>query len=226
MVMPAYNEEGSIVQVLRDHVAVLERLDLEAWEIVCVDDGSTDKTPELLAEFQRTEPRLHVIRQHNQGIYSAFTCCYRNARGTYIYSTGSDGQWPVENLLPMLDRARSGAGLVIGVRSNLKDVYAPLRQVISRTFNLLPRVVFGVRLGDAGSVKLGLREIFQMELISRSPFFEAERIIRAQRAGHRLAYVPIRFLRRGAGKEGGASWKNVRNSIRDLLLCTWKLGIR
>jgi len=136
-----------------------------------------------------------------------------------VYLTGSDGQWPAENLLRMMPALKNGADLVVGVRSNRAEVYSLSRRVVSYLFNLLPRVLFGVRTADAGSVKLGLRGIFTLDLISRSPFVEAERIIQARRHGHRVEFVPIQFVRRSAGKEGGASWRNIRRSIGDCFRC-------
>jgi len=63
--MPVYNEQASIERVVRDHVEVLERLgsSVPEWEIVCVDDGSKDRTPEILRDLQKQVPQLRVIRQ-------------------------------------------------------------------------------------------------------------------------------------------------------------------
>jgi glycosyltransferase involved in cell wall biosynthesis len=199
VVMPAYNEEASIEAVIQDHFRILERNAgrIPQWEVVCVDDASRDRTFEILHALSQREPRLKVVRhQTNLGIFAAFTRCYRESSGTHIYMTGSDGQWPPENLEIMLDRLLSGADLVVGVRNNRREVYTLARRVISFAFNQLPRILFGVTVQDAGSVKLGVREVFQFELISKSPFFEAERIIKAARAGYKVDFVPIRFVTR------------------------------
>ncbi len=58
-----------------------------------------------------------------------------------------------------------------------------------------------------------------MELISRSPFAEAERIVKAQGYGYRVDFVPVEFRVRGGGKETGAKWSNVVASTRDCLKC-------
>ena len=227
VVMPAYNEEGAIEGVILDHVRILESLALPDWEIVCVDDASSDRTPQLLAALQQRFPRLRVVRhEKNQGIFASFSDCYREARGTHIYATGSDGEWPPENLPRMLERLQAGADLVVGVRTNRDAVYSISRRFISASFNALPRLLLGVPTRDAGSVKLGIRAIFDLELISRSPFFEAERIVKAQRAGFSVAFVPIQFRNRLSGKAGGASWGNIRSSLRDLLLCVKTYGMR
>ena len=226
--MPVYNEEVSIQKVVMDHVEVLERLGsaLPAWEIVCVDDGSRDRTPQILGELQAKDPRVRVIRQANQGIYGAFTRAYKESRGSHIFVTGSDGQWPATNIETLLRPIQAGAEVVIGVRTNRNEVYTPARRLISAVFNKLPQVLFGARLQDAGGTKLGIREIFDYNLISRSPFFEAERIILAQRQGLRVEFVPVQFLTRPGGKAMGASIRNLRTSVLDLFRCLWKYGVR
>jgi dolichol-phosphate mannosyltransferase len=228
VIMPAYNEEDAIERVILGHVTYLERLRhiVPEWEIVCVDDGSTDSTPEILRSLQLRIPRLRVIRQENQGIFGALSRGHREARGSHFYCTSSDGQFPPENLGLMLARVRSGAQLVVGVRTNRREVYSLPRRIISLFFNLLPSILFGVTVKDAGSDKLGLRDVFRFNLISRSPFFEAERIICAHRAGFRVDFVPIRFLTRSSGKAKGASWKNIRTSASDLVRCLCKYGFR
>jgi glycosyltransferase involved in cell wall biosynthesis len=228
IVMPVYNEELSIEPVIVEHVQVLKKLAhaVPDWEIVCVDDGSQDRTAAILHELQKRIHRLRVIRQENQGIYGALSRCYQEARGSHIFATGSDGQWPAENLESLLDSALSGAELVVGVRSNKREVYSPIRHFISVAFNLLAQVLFGEHVEDAGSHKLGVREIFLYPLISQSVFVEAERIIVAQRLGRRVEFLPIHFLPRKGGKASGASWKNVRASIADLLRCIAKYGFR
>ena len=226
--MPAYNEAAVIGEVILEHAAVLNELSatIPNWEIVVVNDGSTDRTEAVLEATRSRVPQLRWISQANQGIFGAVTRAYREARGSHIYSTGSDGQWPAENFRTMLPALLGGADLVIGVRQNRREVYGTGRRIISHGFNLLPRVVFGVKVGDAGSVKLGRREAFQYELISRSPFFEAERIIRAQREGLKVGFVPIVFQTRTQGKATGASWRNVRGSLRDAARCVAVYGLR
>jgi glycosyltransferase involved in cell wall biosynthesis len=228
-VMPAYNEEAAIESVIREHLRYLESIAprLQDWELVCVDDASRDRTSEILESLSRGEPKLRVIRHKtNQGIFAAFSTCYKEARGTHIFATGSDGQWPPENLGLLLDAVDGGAQLAVGVRNNRREVYTFLRRVISFGFNSLPPLLFGVRVQDAGSCKLGVREVFRFDLVSRSPFFEAERIIRASREGYRVDFVPIRFATRQGGKASGGSWKNVRSSLQDMMRCLRVYGFR
>ncbi|MGD0965377.1 MAG: glycosyltransferase family 2 protein [Candidatus Acidiferrales bacterium] len=229
VVMGAFNEEAAIEGVILKHVQVLQELQpsVPKWEIVCVDDGSTDATPQILDRLQSRVTELRVIRhQTNQGIAATQAHLYREVRGTHIYFTGSDGQWPPENLPRMLRLVLAGADLVVGVRENRKEVYNLRRQFVSFAFNLLPELLLGVKTRDAGSVKLGRRELFTLPLVSRSPFAEAERIVKAHRSGYKVDFIPIRFHNRSGGKAKGASWRNVVSSTGDLFRCCllYRLG--
>jgi polyisoprenyl-phosphate glycosyltransferase len=228
VVLPAYNEQASIEKVVIDHWRVLQGLEGIAtdWEIVVVDDASRDDTFKILKALQQRIPQLLVVRNaSNLGIFGAFARCYAEARGTHIYSTGSDGQWPAENLVPMATRVLAGTDVVVGVRTNRREVYSLARRIVSYGFNALPKWLFGVDVQDAGGVKLGTREIFDYGLISTSPFVEAERIIRAHRSGLRVEFIPIQFLVRAGGKAKGASWRNIRKSLLDVARCAAAYGL-
>ena len=231
IVMPAYNEATSIEQVILEHLQVLATLSevVADWEILCLDDASTDHTLEILERLAQRVDRLKVLRhQANRGISVSFADLFHAARGTHIYATASDGQWPAANLVQMLPSVASGADLVVGVRLNRRKVYNSQRRLVTSTFNLLPRLLFGVQTIDAGSIKLGTRELFTSDLISHSPFVEAERIIHALRRGYRVDFVPIDFLPRTSGKATGANWRNVIASMCDCMRCVkvYGLGVR
>ena len=218
IVMPAYNEQPHIEAVIREHIEAVTRLadSLEDWEIVCLDDGSQDGTAAVIERLSRPTNKIRLLRHiENKGIYQSQTDLYLNARATHIYSTGSDGQWPASNLLKMFPALEAGAELVVGVRQNRSAIYNLRRRIVSHAFNLLPKMLFGLGTRDAGSVKLGVREVFTCDVISRSPFAEAERIIRAHKRGFRVEFVPIDFLPRTHGKAKGASLRNVVASLRD-----------
>ena len=227
VVMPVYNEEANLEQAIGEHIRLLERIGHRDWEILCVDDASKDNSGRILERMSDADPRIRVLRHSmNLGIYESFDDLFRNARGAYVYMTASDGQWPAENLERMLPLVAGGAELVVGVRQNRNEIYGLKRQLISHAFNFLPRLLFGVKTADAGSVKLGRREIFRLDLISRSPFAEAERIIQASQHGYRVEFIPIVFRSRGGGKEYGAKWSNVKKSMRDLYRCWLAYGGR
>jgi len=229
VVMPAYNEDADIEHVILEHVDVLTTLGqfITGWEIVCVDDASYDRTPSTLDRLSARLTGLTVVRHRkNSGIYRSFADGFAAAQGTHFYATGADGQWPATNLAAMLRAVVAGADLVVGVRLNRSQVYGLKRRLVSLAFNLSSSVLFGVKTLDAGSVKLGTRELFRLELISRSPYVEAERILKAQRCGYRVDFVPVEFRARAGGEETGAGWSNIVASARDCLRCVKVYGVR
>jgi hypothetical protein len=88
---------------------------------------------------------------------------------------------------------------------------------VSSGFNLLPWILFGVRTEDAGAVKLVRREIIEKcPIVSRSPFSEAERLIRASRAGYRITFRPVTTAPRRSGRSRGVSATLVIDSLKDV----------
>ncbi len=111
--------------------------------------------------------------------------------------------------------------LLVGKR--VRKHYTPFRAAISRAFNLLPWLLFGVATHDAGSIKLVRRELLQIPLASRGPFREAERIIRARRRGYRIGMVIVENQPRRTGKASGWCWGLVGQAVLDLLRCWWRI---
>jgi glycosyltransferase involved in cell wall biosynthesis len=220
VVIPVFNEEKTIGRVLEDHLRELQSAaGLKGWEIVCVDDTSTDGSFAIMERMARAESRIRLFRhQVNQGIAASFGRLFRESKGTHIYVTAGDDQWPATNLNVLLERLReTSADLVIGVRHNRQKVYTPWRRLLSFTFNAIPKLLYKVDTQDANGIKLGRREIFVMPLASSSFFAEVERIVTAQRQGYKITHAPIAFKERPSGKARGASWRNIWMTLCDLV---------
>ena len=218
IVIPVYNEEQTIKAVLDEHI---ERLSgVNSWEIVCLDDASTDRTWALLQEYALGQPRMRLLRhENNQGISASFQRLFHEAAGQYIYLTAGDGQWPAENLTRLLKaREDNGADLVVGVRESREKVYSPGRRVLSYGFNYLAKILFHVDTADANGIKLGRREIFISPVRSKSFFAEIERLIGAHKKGYHIIHAPVIFLPRRFGVAQGAKLKNVLATLKDFSL--------
>jgi hypothetical protein len=110
------------------------------------------------------------------------------------------------------------------VASRLDKHYGPARRFVSWCYNAIPPVLFGVRTLDAGAVKLARREALQCcTPISRSPFAEAERLVRAARAGYRITAYPVRTYERRSGRARGASPRLVAQALTDVARVWWSL---
>jgi len=160
IVIPVYNEEKSIKAVLDEHVARLK--DVQEWEIVCLDDASTDGTFGILEDYAAGQQRLRLLRHDiNQGISPSFARLFEEAKGDFIYLTAGDGQWPAENLTRLLDACqKEQADLVIGVRQGRRQVYGLGRRILSYGFNYLAKVLLQRDVEDLNGIKLGAQGHF------------------------------------------------------------------
>ncbi len=221
VVIPVFNEEASIQSVIAEHAQALEKLapHLFDWEILCLDDASTDKTVEILQACALNNSRLRILRNAlNQGISPSFMRLFHEARGQFIYLTAGDGQWPAENLSRLFNaRQETGADLIVGVRQERDKVYGFMRRLMSYGFNYLAKVFFNIDAQDVNGIKLGRRAIFTAPVKSKSFLSEIERIAAAQSAGYKIGYAPVIFLPRLHGSPKGAKIANVAGTFVDFI---------
>lgn len=221
IIIPVYNEEITIQQVVLDHIACIDEIksQFQDWEIICLDDASTDKTASILSSLSARYPQVRIVtHSKNQGINSSFQELALAASGDWIYHTASDGQWPASNLKRLLLKAeKESLDFVIGVRPNRKQVYSWWRLILSHGFNWLPQFFFGVETKDVNGIKFGRKEIFRISLRSKSFFGEIERVLEAVKQGYRIGHETIEFLPRGHGKASGAKWKYIIRTAYDFL---------
>lgn len=225
--MPAYNEEGGIERAVGEALAALEALppadsgpaEEAAGEVLVVDDGSTDRTPEILARLAAADPRLRVVRHAaNQGIGGFNRRMLAEARGEWVFFIGADGEWDAREALRFLEAAEHGGfEAVLGYRRRKR--YGLWRSLVSFAFNTLTTVLFGIRIRDAGSIRLLRRELYApLSLYSQSAFLNAERLLVGRRKGARMLQVPVEHRPRLAGTGGGARLGRVVAAFRDLFL--------
>ena len=154
VVIPVYNEAPNVAELYRELSGTLT-----AWgrpyELLFVDDGSTDATFEILAGLQARDPRLRVIQlRRNFGQTAAFAAGFAHARGQYIATSDGDLQNDPRDLPAMVESLERGADVVCGWRKDRKDPFIN-RRLPSILANKLISWSTGVRLHDYGcSLKL------------------------------------------------------------------------
>ena len=212
---PAYNEQATIESVLTDAHGLLSTTGID-YEILVCDDASTDNTASIADEIAACLPRIRVLRNSkNLGIRETFERLYRESSKELVFLNSTDRQWETRILFEMLP-LMSEFDIVIAARKNKH--YGFSRSFTSWVFNSIPSLLFGVKTYDAGAVKLVRREVIErFVLVSRSPFTEAERLIRAERAGYRIASHPVNVSERGSGKARGAKLSSVIEAGKDVL---------
>jgi len=221
---PAYNEEATIEAVLEEAASLLASTPLTHEIIVC-DDGSTDRTGTIIDDVAARHPAMRVLHHPvNQGIRATFEHLYREARLEFVFLNSTDGQWDTRVLFDLLPWAGE---YDIVIASRRAKHYKPARQFVSWGFNVLPRLLFGVSTADAGAVKLTRRTIIErFPIVSQSPFSEAERLIRATRAGYRIRDCPTDTSPRRSGRQRGVSPSLILAALRDVPRVWWALHKR
>src|SRR4051812_12913166 len=127
VVIPIRNEASSIAELLRELTDVLTAWD-RPFEIIVVDDGSTDDSFEALARAQATDARLRVIRlRRNFGQTAAFAAGFDHARGRYIVTMDGDLQNDPADIPAMVAALERGADIVCGWRKERKDPFVSRR---------------------------------------------------------------------------------------------------
>jgi glycosyltransferase involved in cell wall biosynthesis len=221
---PAYNEAACIVQVIEEADAALRNAGF-SYEIVVLDDASTDRTWQLLQQLSERMPALRLLQHEvNRGIRVSLDDLFSSARGTWLFHNGSDGQWKTAEVLRMMPLANDPHTIVVGRRRHKH--YGWWRSFVSTMYNWLPLFLFGVRVYDAGGIKLFPKQLLkEVSPRSRSVFREGERLIRAARAGYRIAVIDVDSAPRLTGKASGARFALVVGAVRDLVSCWWRMVV-
>ncbi len=215
--MPVYNEAGTIERVVRSALEVAGEAP-GGGEVLVVDDGSTDDTPEILARLAAEKMSLRVVRHdHNQGIGGYGRRMLDEARGEWVFIISSDGEFDPREALRFLDLAqRDGVDAVLGYRRVKR--YSPYRLLVSWLFKSLVFLLFGARYRDIGCVRLQRRAVYApVRLYSESAFSNAERLLVARRRGATSVEAEVEHYPRSHGKGGGAKLAKVVEALLDLV---------
>ena len=212
---PAYNEEATVGEVLQEAHDLLSESALD-YEIIVCNDGSADGTGAIIESLAGRLPRMKALdNPRNLGIRATFERLYKEATKQFVFLNSTDKQWPTRILFDMLPLT-SAWDIIIASRKDKH--YSATRSFVSWGFNLAPSILFGVRTYDAGAVKLVRREIIErFTLVSQSPFTEAERLIRAARAGYRITEYPVTIAARRSGRAQGVSFRSVAEAVKDVI---------
>jgi len=226
---PAYNEEENVAETVRRALEEIGPLVDGSIEVLIVDDGSTDRTPELADALAVADMRVRVHHQENRGYGGALRAGFANAAGELIGFSDGDLQFDLgemSRLLDRLDDEHRPVDAVIGYRVKRSD--PPHRLIIAKTYNTIVSVLFGLRVRDIDcAMKLLRREVFDGLLLETdSPFLSAELLIKLKARGERIAQLGVAHYPRAAGTNTGASFRKILRTFRDIGKLRWALWTR
>lgn len=219
--VPAYNEEKTIGTVIERAHEVLTRGGVD-FEILVLDDGSTDSTPAICDEAAKRLDRVRVVHRDNGGGWgSVVKYAFLNCEHDWIAIIDSDMQfdpYDLEKFLPWL----KDNDVVISGRINRQD--SALRRFITWTDKFLLKLLFSVSFYDLHWVKfIRMSFVDKSKITGDSPFIETDILIRARRKGARIKELWLPHHPRLHGKATGASFKNVYRSVAEMTALYFRL---
>ena len=198
VVVPFYNEEGNVTELYGRLHAVLEKAGW-SYELVFVDDGSTDRTLQLLQGIAAVDSQVTVIRlRRNFGQTAALAAGFAHSTGEYVIAMDGDLQHDPDDIPVFLDKLEEGYDVVSGWRAHRIDNLW-LRRIPSRCANWLMAKLSGVNIHDFGTTF----KAYRGDLLRELPLYgEMHRFIPAIASGHggSICEVPIRNINRTRGE--------------------------
>jgi glycosyltransferase involved in cell wall biosynthesis len=189
-----------------------------AYEVVVIDDGSTDNTARVLDDLQSRYAFLRVARHRSQrGIADALRTGYLIARGRVLVFYPADLQFKPEDIPRLVSPILNGeSDLVTGYK---QGDYG--KQFVSGVYNRLSRSLFDVRVRDLNSVKAYRREI--MDALPVRPDWHRYMVVIAAEQGYAISEVPVPLYPRHAGKSKFATWHRIPIGVLDMLSVWFEL---
>ena len=206
LILPAFNEAEGIALAVAEADDVLGDC-FEQYEILVVDDGSTDDTAVIVAELASTRPHVRLIRLGvNRGYGAALRTGFEAARYGRVAFTDADRQFDLRDLVPLTQATRR-TPIAVGFRVNRQDPVR--RRFLSWGYNVLARAWLGTRVRDCDcALKVFRRETLTHLLPSSRGFFvNTEMLATANRLGIEVTELPVTHRPRLHGVSKVSLWE-------------------
>jgi hypothetical protein len=221
VVLPAYNEEQVIASTVEQVTHELANLTRD-FEVVVVNDGSTDRTGAVLSDLQKLDRRIRVLtHKRNQGYGATLADGFAAATKDLTFFMDSDGQFDIRELkrfLFLIDEYDA----VIGYRVKRQDTW--MRKLNAWGWKLVVKLALGMHVRDIDCAFKLLRTDFLQRhpLETRGAMINAELLYRLNAAGCTLREVGVRHLPRRGGRATGANLRVIGRAFRELFVYTRK----
>ncbi|MCY7352348.1 MAG: glycosyltransferase family 2 protein [Cytophagaceae bacterium] len=212
-----FNEVETVAKVTNQVLGVLEQMAADSYEVLLVDDGSTDGSQPEIERIARTSERIsYRFHPENLGIGHALRTGYFNVKYENVCAVPADGQFDVQELLPF---SVVEPNTFISFYRKENTTYTPARNALSYFNRMLNKWLNGVDLKDVNWVKIYKTDVLStLNLEIESSLVESEICAKLIISGNRVLEVPSKYLPREAGVSKGASMKIVRQAMTDTLL--------
>lgn len=217
VVIPLKNEEENILDLVNELEPVMQGLQ-KPWELLCVDDGSTDRTREILADLRTSKPYLRIVAfDGNFGQSSAFDAGFKLAKGEFIITLDGDRQNDPADIPNLLDLAQTH-DLVCGSRVHRQDPW--IKKITSYIANKVRSRVCQDGVRDTGcSLK-----VYRAAALKKIKMYHGmHRFLPAlfQIEGFRVTEVPVSHRERVKGKTKYNFFNRSFNTVADMFAVRW-----
>lgn len=222
LVLPAHNEEPNIRTVVEEAAQVLP-IAFTDYEIVVVNDGSKDRTLEIVQELERENPHVRLVNHPvNRGYGAAVTSGFNAATGDFIMFMDSDRQFDI-NDIHLLTPHTKDYDIVAGYRIKRND--PAFRLLNARIFGTAVKLLFDIQVRDIDcAFKIMRAEVLKgINLESPGALINTEMLAKAKVQGCNLTQVGVNHYPRVAGEQSGASVKVVLRAFREMLRLWWRM---
>ena len=212
---PCYNEQENVTRTIKQALEVLDKLGLD-FEIIIVDDGSSDETGKIADEISRGDTRIKVVHHPgNLGYGAALQSGFKAASKEYVFYTDGDGQFDLKELPPLLPLMKE-YDIVSCYRINRRDPL--IRKINAWCWTKLVCTLFNMKIRDIDcAFKLYKREIFDnIKLSSTGALIDAEILARASRKGYKITQKGVHHFPRSAGVQTGANPRVILRAFKEL----------
>jgi glycosyltransferase involved in cell wall biosynthesis len=212
---PCYNEQDNIARTAQRTIDVLQKLGTD-YEVIIVDDGSSDATAKIADEIARGNSRVKVVHHPtNLGYGAALQSGFKAATKELVFYTDGDGQFDISELPSLLPLIKQ-YDIVSCYRLNRQDNL--IRKLNGWAWTKLVGFLFNMKVRDIDcAFKLYKREIFDnIRMSSRGALISAEILARAVRKGYTITQRPVHHYPRTAGVQTGAKLRVILRAFREL----------
>ena len=212
---PAYNDQDSIAVMVNKTLAILPQF-ADDYEVIVVNDGSSDGTAAVLDELARKHSAVRVVHhQRNRGYGGALRTGFLTATKDLVFYTDGDGQYDVNELANLVPLMTSDVDVVNGYKIKRSD--AKRRVVLGAMYKMLARMLFHLPIRDVDcDFRLMRREAIQsIDLVSTSGVVCTEMIYKLHRSGCRFTETPVHHYPRMHGQSQFFTFRRVGKTAFD-----------
>jgi glycosyltransferase involved in cell wall biosynthesis len=221
---PMWNEEAYIHRAVRAAQEICERLvtddEIGDYEIIVVDDASTDATGRLAEELAAADRHVRVVHHpRNRKLGGSIKSGFDAAKGDLVLYTDADLPFEMIEIVRAVRVLRTYEADVVSAYRFDRTAEGPRRAVYSWAYNGLIHVMFGIRMRDINfAFKLCRRCVLDhITLSSEGSFIDAELIIRAQRSGFEVVQIGVDYFPRTRGISTLSSLAVIRTMVREMM---------